>query len=269
MPELAEVAIYARDLNRSAQSGVLKSVTFHPQKPWGEIIIPPLIQRRFEQACDSPVAFCSEGKALLLQVPNLEKILAPIVEFRFGMTGRFYAESLAEKWQRHCFLELNWAGSRIYYVDPRRFGRLSIPQENLYAIGGYRPDQGFWLRSRLKVLPGYQTVPRISWLLRGGRHTGVGNYMANEALGRLDLSPFTPGTSEAEAVRLLEECQAVAQASFLSDGNSFSGGYYRLDGTQGSFIQNCQFYGSKEVPCYSFRGRPVFTKHPLPAQEAS
>ena len=96
--------------------------------------------------------------------------------------------------------------------------------------------------------------------MKHGEDTGVGNYMANEALGRLNLSPFQPSRSLEEARRVLKKCAEVAEMSFKWGGNSFGTGYYRLDGTEGAYARFCRFYQNNRVRRRMFRGRPIFTK---------
>jgi formamidopyrimidine-DNA glycosylase len=110
-------------------------------------------------------------------------------------------------------------------------------------------------------LRGYERTPRISWLLKYGPQTGVGNYLANEALGRLGLNPFEPCESLAEATDLLLECGKVAEESYISGGNSFAGGYYRLDGKPGGYDSLCKFYRAPAIPRQVFRGRPVYSNY--------
>lgn len=81
----------------------------------------------------------------------------------------------------------------------------------------------------------------------------------NEALGRLQLSPFEPVKDFNEALEILRECGKIAQRSFELGGNSFAGGYVRFDGTLGTFANECLFYQNPKVPKTIFRGRPVYS----------
>lgn len=107
--------------------------------------------------------------------------------------------------------------------------------------------------------------PRISLLLESGPWTGIGNYMANEALGKLDLSPFEPFANREEFTRTVNTCLKIAAQSFVLGGNSFNGGYYRLDGSLGSFSSQMKFYQQKEIPRSVFKGRPVYSRFQSPS----
>ncbi|HRK02401.1 MAG TPA: DNA-formamidopyrimidine glycosylase family protein [Oligoflexia bacterium] len=260
MPELAEVATYARDLNAGNRGNKLTKVLFPNQRDWGNVIVPKVVQNELRGMVKNKIQFSSYGKALVL---NLEKTRSHQLEIRLGMTGRFQVDAPAQNWRRHCFLVLEFSNCTIYYLDPRRFGRMRLPAKPAgSAIGGYAIETGFW-RSECPATPaGYLRQPRVSWLLGTGAITGVGNYMANEALGRLNLSPFAPCKHQREAESLLVECGRVAEQSFLNGGNSFSpggAGFANLGGERGNFSEFCLFYKNPKVPRISFRGRPVYS----------
>jgi len=254
MPELAEVALYARDLNNAIASAKLRGVSFPNRRDWGQKIIPPRIQRLLSGLIGERITFYSKGKALYVS-NNVD----PVAEFRLGMTGQFHRQPLLGKWKRHCFLNLEFDGFTLNYADPRRFGRVKEPLENNSAIGGYNLKNGFWLQKQLILPFGYLTRPRISWLLGTGDRTGIGNYLANEALGIMRLSPFEPCRNESEAVRLLKKCGEIARKSFAAGGNSFGTKFYDIDGIEGKYSELCRFYQNAKVPRMMYRGRPLFT----------
>lgn len=84
--------------------------------------------------------------------------------------------------------------------------------------------------------------------------------MANEALGQLNLSPFTPCKNEKEARTLLTKCRDIAAQSLRYNGSSFGSGYFLLNGDEGGYLKYCQYYKKSEIPRHIFNGRPVFTK---------
>lgn len=261
MPELAEVALYAHDLGKACKGQKVVRVSFPNQQDWGRKIVPISIQRKLRKLPGKTIDFCSEGKALLLLETGKAE---PIVEFRLGMTGQFLLRPLEGKWKRHCFLEIQFEEITVRYADPRRFGRLLNYQEKAKAIGGFSSKKGFWRQRDPSPPVGFLNRARISWLLGTGDKTGVGNYMANEALGLLNLSPFEPCKNAREAITILKKCGQIAKKSFSAGGNSFSTGFYNLGGIEGQFAFHCQFYNNVQVGRIVFRGRPVFTKFKIP-----
>lgn len=255
MPELAEVALFARDLNSVASSKPVTRVTFHNDKDWGNIIIPPNIRRALRTIQDQKIAFKSEGKALLLCDRKSE---TPLLEFRLAMTGQFHLKR-NPNFKRHYFLGLHFENRSIYFADPRRFARVKTPSTSELILGGFNKS-GFWKNSQLNIPDGYLKIPKVTWLLKHGEKTGVGNYMANEALGRLDISPFTPCKSRKQAVELLQECLNIAEESFAHGGNSFATGFFLLNGTEGQYLNQCQFYQNENLNRHIFRGRPIYSR---------
>lgn len=140
------------------------------------------------------------------------------------------------------------------------------------ALGGFSPIRRFFLspisvlrRALKSSLHGFDSKPRVTWLLNHGQHSGVGNYIANEALGILRLSPFQPCKDEREALSLLRTCQKIAKESYRYGGTSFGIGYFRLDGSEGRFAARLKFYRKASSSRVVFRGRPVyshFAPHP-------
>jgi formamidopyrimidine-DNA glycosylase len=254
MPELAEVALYARDLNRLAKKQRLTNVRFPNQRDWGSVIVPNSVRKQLKGLVGEYLTFGSAGKALHLMSGG-----EPVVEWRLGMTGQFHATQKSGKWKRHYFLILEFGSQLVYYADPRRFGRIQHPRPATFCLAGYSDRRGLWSKKKTPLPKGYLTRPRISWLLGVGEKTGVGNYMANEALGILRLSPFEPCKSKNEAHRLLSECLKIARRSFRHGGNSFGTGFYRLDGAEGEYARFCKFYGNPGVRRHLFQGRPIFS----------
>jgi len=239
VPELAEVAIYAHDLNARAKSRRLRRVSFPNQRDWGSVIVPKPQRELLRELVGREICFRSFGKGLFLYA---EGDSSPVLEFALGMTGQFHLQRRTDKWKRHYFVALSLGDAEIFFADPRRFGRVQAPRDVKFAVGGYSEERGFWKRVPSAVPAGFLKKSRVSWLLDAGDLTGIGNYMANEALGRLGLSPFEPCADDEEARRLLKKCAAIAAASFGKGGNSFGSGYFRLDGREGEYASHCRFY---------------------------
>lgn len=258
MPELAEIAIYAENLNSIAKSQKLTGVRFLNKNDWGDVIVHPSVRKLFKDLVGCFIKFSSAGKALHILKDGL-----PHIECRLGMTGQFHEAAKPGKWKRHYFFVLQFENQTVYYADPRRFGRIIFPKSTEYSLGGFSENNGFWKQKPLLLPNGYLRKPRISWLLGTGELTGIGNYMANEALGRLDLSPYKPCRSKEEAQKLILECLKVARYSFKNGGNSFGTGFYSLNGLEGKYAKHCKFYQNPNLKRQIFQGRPVFSRFSL------
>jgi formamidopyrimidine-DNA glycosylase len=261
MPEIAEVAVYAKDLNKLIGNKKLNKVSFHGEDRWRGKIVPKTVRARLQSFVKEQCFFDTRGKSLYFQTKESKEFIL----FKLGMTGMFQlALPKADSRERHNFLTLEFDDLVVYYLDYRRFGRVSVVKEKeAMALAGFKDE--FFFKSKKEVfnllpdLKGYLVKPKISWLLDHGMRTGVGNYLANEALGRLNLNPFTPCKNQNEAACILKEIIAVAKLSFRKGGNSFKGGYFRLTGEKGTFYKFCQFYRNENVPYSIFKGRPVYS----------
>jgi formamidopyrimidine-DNA glycosylase len=268
MPEIAEVAVYAHDINKLIQGKKLKRVEFKGEARWQDVIVPKPVRSILKSWEGRNITFKSLGKTLYLNEFK-SKEAAP-VQFKLGMTGMFQINSpTADGLSRHSFIVFEFETKKeqtlkLYYLDYRRFGRVGLAKDEPLAIAGF-DGQKFFTKDKstialiVKKLKGFKNKPRISWLLEQGVRTGVGNYLANEALGKLKLSPFDPCKNEEEATKLLFEVAKISQKSFDHGGNSFKGGYYRLTGELGDFFKYCKFYRNMTIKCFNFRGRPVYT----------
>lgn len=262
MPEIAEVAVYANDLNKLIKNKELKAVTFAGEDRWRDKIVPPDARALLLSFTGQKCFFDSCGKSLYFQSEKSKQSIL----FKLGMTGMFQLSlPKADSKERHNFLTLEFDSLNIYYLDYRRFGRISVSSSKEdQSLAGFQAGE-FSILNKAEVtklipkLKGCLTKPKVSWLLEHGTKTGVGNYLANEALGRLNLNPFTPCENEKEAVSILLEVIKVASLSFKKGGNSFKGGYYRLTGEKGTFYKYCLFYRNKNVPCSLFNGRPIYS----------
>lgn len=256
MPELAEVAIYARDISKITTNKIVKSISFPNRDNWGNLILPKDICKIIKAFKGQSIEVESIGK--VLRISNAENNVYS-VDFQLGMTGKFHLEKPVGKWKNHCFLEIEFNDFTIQYSDPRRFGRVRESRNILFAIGGFKTDLGFWYPKKIELPPGFLKKSRYNWLISHGYETGVGNYMANEALGRLNLSPFESFKDYKEALKTLKLCYRIARASFNAGGNSFGSGYFDLHGNKGTYLKKCKFYQNQNVNRYHHNGRPVFT----------
>ncbi|HKY62737.1 MAG TPA: DNA-formamidopyrimidine glycosylase family protein [bacterium] len=253
MPELAEAALMAREMSEATRKRPLRRMIFAGDRPFLRKIVPPPVQKAWRSFLDHPLEISSLGKRVYFGVQGSERRIG----VHLGMSGRFGAGGPSPERRRHGFLILEWDGARFHYSDYRRFSRMKLSEGPMnHAIGGWDPKRGLHFnpatelkRTVAEVLGNFRRKPRISWLLDHGKITGVGNYMANDALGRLDLSPFEPAASLEEAVRILRECQKVAALIFRR---------------RGELAGNLGFYEAGKVPRILYRGRPLYTRFKLP-----
>lgn len=264
MPELAEVARFAKDLNTIIGEERLMAVKPNRVDKFADRIAPADAAEEIKKNVGYKPRFMSIGKSLLMTLPRERKI----VVFKLGMTGRFQT-TVEDKFQEHVFWSFKFGDKTIQYLDPRRFGAVQLrsgldEKSREMALGGYAENKLVMrdlpriFRYLTKNVPLSRT-PRITWLLNTGKYTGIGNYMSNEALGALNMNPFQPFRNLKEILLVFKKCQEIAQESFDLGGYSFGGGYYMLNGKPGEF--QGKYY--QKLPKQTFKNRPVYTNYRL------
>src|SRR5437764_4641508 len=139
-----------------------------------------------------------------------------------GMTGHLQVcESEAEVAPHtHAILKLR-SGRELRFVDPRRFGRLTVHRDGFQATGVEPLDIGFELFAGL--FRGRKT-PIKSGLLNQKLLRGVGNIYADEALARAGVRPRRRAATltRAELRRLYSSLQKVLELAIAAGGSSIS-----------------------------------------------
>lgn len=265
MPELAETARFAKDLNKLIAESHLVGVKANIEDKFSSKLAPSDAVNEVMKNIGQNTRFMSLGKCLFLTLPRLNQVL----NIKLGMSGNFQT-TVKSGFEKHIFWTFKFSNGNVaHFVDPRRFGSVTLhrgAEEKVreLALGGYNGKQ-FIIRE-LPRIHRYMTqkmqlpkTPRITWLLNTGKYTGIGNYMANEALGKLDLNPFQPFKNFKEITAVFKQCQDVAAESYSKGGYSFGGGYFLLNGEAGSF--EGKFYQAIEKQM--FRNRPVYTRYKI------
>lgn len=192
MPELAEVAYYARQWGAAAGKKVQRA-ELHGKS-------------RIFRGCD--VAALEEGlpgATLVRAVTHGKQMLFEFSEGRWlvvhlGMTGALSREAELHEAGRHDHLVLHLSRGALVLRDPRQFGRV------LFHRGGTPPaawltlppqpmDDEFTVERVREVLHRHGRQP-LKMLLLDQRHfPGIGNWMADEIMWQMRLHPQTPAGS--------------------------------------------------------------------------
>jgi len=166
-----------------------------------------------------------------------------------GMTGRLQVcEAQAEVAKHtHAILKLS-SGRELRFVDPRRFGRLSVAQAGDFDATGIEPLE-VDLDRFLTLFRGRQT-PIKSALLNQKLLRGVGNIYADESLFRAGLRPRRRATTitRDQLGKLLIAVKEVLREAIALGGSSISD-YVNSDGEEGFFQLQHRVYGRESEPC--------------------
>ena len=166
-----------------------------------------------------------------------------------GMTGRLQVcdpQTEVAK-HTHAILKLS-SGRELRFVDPRRFGRLSVASSAGFDTSGVEPLE-VDLDRFVELFRGRKT-PIKSALLNQKLLRGVGNIYADESLFRAGLRPRRRALSIThEQLRKLHlAIQEVLKEAIALGGSSVSD-YVNADGEEGFFQLQHRVYGREGEPC--------------------
>jgi formamidopyrimidine-DNA glycosylase len=244
MPELPEVETIARGLDKRVAGDVIESVWIG-SKP--EPLKSPAKQ----------IAKVLEG-ARINKVKRVGKHivvdLAPSGEWivHLGMTGQMLVAAPESELAKHTHLVAKLSSGReLRFVDPRRFGRLSVQKpENSFTAQGGEP-LGVSEEEFIALFKGRKTLIK-SALLNQKILSGVGNIYADEALFRAGVRPRRrANTITREQLRkLYKAVRAVLQEAIKAGGSSVSD-YVDADGEEGFFQLQHRVYLRTGEACYT------------------
>jgi formamidopyrimidine-DNA glycosylase len=164
-----------------------------------------------------------------------------------GMTGslRICEPQTEVAKHTHAILKLS-SGRELRFVDPRRFGRLSVsPKFDTTGVEPLEVD----LERFVTLFRGRKT-PIKSALLNQKLLRGVGNIYADESLFRSGLRPRRRASSiTREQLRKLFLAVKEVLTEAIALGGSSISDYVDADGEEGFFQLQHRVYGREAEPC--------------------
>lgn len=268
MPELPEVETIARGLASRVTGDVIESVWLgskpEPLKSPAAEIAATLESRRiaavrrvgkhivFDLERDrvgrapTPARKASRGRAVAGRGTRPSSPGAQWI-VHLGMTGRMVVCQPESEVVKHTHAVLRLASGReLRFVDPRRFGRLSVAHG--FEATGSEPLE--IKRERFLSLFRGRKTPIKSALLNQKLLRGVGNIYADESLFRAGVRPRRRAASltRANLRRLYDAVQKVLKEAIALGGSSVSD-YVDADGEEGFFQLQHRVYGRLGEPC--------------------
>jgi formamidopyrimidine-DNA glycosylase len=255
MPELPEVETIARGLANRVSGDVIESVWLG-QKPEPLKSTAQEIAATLEHSRIATVRRVGKHIVFDLEPNGRGKVRSPQGQaartaaqwiVHLGMTGRLQVcEPQAEILKHtHAILKLA-SGRELRFVDPRRFGRLSVSRS--FEAAGIEPLEAD-LDRFLALFRGRKT-PIKSALLNQKLLRGVGNIYADESLFRAGIRPRRRASAitRNEWIKLLAAVKEVLNEAIASGGSSISD-YVDADGEEGFFQLQHRVYGREGEPC--------------------
>jgi len=259
MPELPEVETIARGLAKRVSGDVIESVWLgqkkEPLKSPAQEIAATLEHSRIAtvRRMGKHIVFDLERNGLargyrrITRGPSTAEKAQWIVHL--GMTGRMQVCAPEAELEKHTHAVLKLAsGQELRFVDPRRFGRLSIATSADFNAGGIEPLE-IDVDRFVELFRGRKT-PIKSALLNQKLLRGVGNIYADESLFRAGVRPRRRAATikREQLSKLHGSIQEVLREAIALGGSSISD-YVDADGEEGFFQLQHRVYGREGEPC--------------------
>jgi formamidopyrimidine-DNA glycosylase len=255
MPELPEVETIARGLDKRVRGDVIDSVWLgkHPEplKSTAQEIASALTATRIARVrrVGKHIVFDLEPKSSRNGKISRQWIV------HLGMTGRMLVCASGEEVPKHTHaIATLSSGRELRFVDPRRFGRLSVLSAQEFAGPGTEPltvsGADF-----AKLFHGRKTPIKAALLNQKLLH-GVGNIYADESLFRAGIRPRRQAgrLTRAELDRLHAAVKEVLRKAIKLGGSSVSD-YVDAEGREGFFQLQHKVYMRTGEPCLVCRTR--------------
>src|SRR5208283_1448100 len=275
MPELPEVETIARGLAKRVCGDVIESVWLG-QKP--EVLKSPareivatlenrrilavrrvgkhivfdlarVPRTRLRQAQGRALSEKSRNPKSRPPVPDTSTRISAQFIVHLGMTGRLqFCEPQSEILKHtHAILKLA-SGRELRFIDPRRFGRLSVAVNGDFDALGIEPLDADL--DRFLTLFRSRKTPIKSALLNQKLLRGVGNIYADESLFRAGIRPRRRASTitRDQFAKLLTSIKEVLREAISLGGSSISD-YVDADGEEGFFQLQHRVYGREAEPC--------------------
>ena len=253
MPELPEVETIARGLASRLTGDFIESVWLgskpEPLKSSAAEIAATLQSRRIADVRRM-------GKHIVFELVSTrgrrsEKRVSAKAQWivHLGMTGSMLVCKPELEIAKHTHAVVKLASGReLRFVDPRRFGRLSVARD-FDAVGCEPLDVKL---DRFITLFHGRKTPIKSALLNQKLLRGVGNIYADESLFRAGIRPRRRAASltRENLRRLYKSVQEVLKEAIALGGSSVSH-YVDSDGQEGSFQLEHRVYGREGERCLS------------------
>jgi formamidopyrimidine-DNA glycosylase len=191
------------------------------------------------------------GKTIVMDLTR--GAASPAAQFlvHLGMTGRLLVSQPQVALPPHTHAVLSLAdGREVRFVDPRRFGRLSIVTEAGGYTGTGTEPTSISAQDFARLFKGRRLAIKAALLNQSILH-GVGNIYADESLFRAGIRPRRQAgrLTRAELARLHAALQQVLAHAIQLGGSSVSD-YVDADGIRGFFQLEHKVYGRAGELCH-------------------
>jgi formamidopyrimidine-DNA glycosylase len=193
------------------------------------------------------------GKSIVFDLVRA-KIPAPQFLVHLGMTGRLLVSQPSVPLPAHTHAVLTLSeGREIRFVDPRRFGRLSIVPRSQAEPQGYngpgKEPTTISAEEFATLFRGRKLAIKAALLNQSILH-GIGNIYADESLFRAGIRPRrAAGRLTREELKRLHAALQQVLAHAIELGGSSVSDYVDADGVRGFFQLEHKVYGRAGEQC--------------------
>ena len=251
MPELPEVETIARGLSKRVTGEIVESVWLgqkkQPLKSSASEIAATLEHSRIAaiRRMGKHIVFDLERNGVSRTRPTKAQWIVHL-----GMTGRLQVSEPQTEIEKHTHAILRLSSGReLRFIDPRRFGRLSVAPAADFDTVGVEPLEVD--RNQFVALFRGRKTPIKSALLNQKLLRGVGNIYADESLFRAGIRPRRRASTitREQLGRLFRSVREVLEEAIALGGSSISD-YVDADGEEGFFQLQHRVYGREGEPCF-------------------
>lgn len=254
MPELPEVEVLRRDLDKDVTGRKIKSV---------EVVSMKAIKRhtkrkQFIEPLEGAKITSVErkGKYLVLSLDNDQSLV-----IHLGMSGQLLrAKSAKVAKPKHTHVVIGFTqGGQLRFIDPRTFGEMFVTgtddvEDELPELAhlGFDPLETGISVDRFAALLRQRSVKLKSLLMDQKFIAGIGNIYSDEILFQAGLrfDRTSDSLSPQEVRRLFRALIEVLQEAVKYRGSTLpDGGFVDLQGNPGEYQDHHQVYGREGEPC--------------------
>jgi len=258
VPELPEVEVLVRHLAPLLRGKVVRGVTVRKAK-----VLRPTSERALGAALTGAkfLGLSRRGKYLVFTLRRKGRAGEVTVTGHLGMTGRMFLQPKAAPLPKHAVVVLGLGACNFVYEDPRQFGRFTLEDAAVRALGPEPWDAAFSVGAFTAALRRSAQAIKVK-LLDQSLVAGIGNIYASEALFRAGISPKRAArrVKAAEVARLHAairevlaeaiECGSTIPLDFAGGGKRDGLFYYGAVEGQSQFYQErLRVYDRAGQPC--------------------
>lgn len=256
MPELPEVEVLRRDLEREVAGKKIKSIDVRDTKNAMRAIRRHKRRKDLERLLKGAQITKADrrGKYLLLYLDN-----GRVLVVHLGMSGQLVKTRASAPLEKHTHVKIDFTvGGQLRFIDPRTFGEMFVSEVD--ELGRIRELQNLGLDPLEQAMPWQQfsqtlgeRQAKLKGLLMDQKFIcGIGNIYSDEILfgSGLRFDRRSDSLSSQEVRRLYRSIQEVLQDAIRYRGTSADDEQYRdLYGDAGSYQDFLRVYQREGQPC--------------------